>query len=161
MAQEIHSTLPVEVQAILAGSKLADIDIHALTQGAARILGLDEHAAMQAAADGAVVIEGALVTVMPLPLVAGRGSMLVVSVNTGRSLQDLGLQVAAELFAHAPGLLAVFEVAIGCQPDGMIVLHRAVKADELEPTELAHCMLATRRLTPLLGLEPGVETEQQ
>lgn len=158
-----HSALPIEARTIDTASQL-DIT-HDLTRSAAEILGLDHEAAAQAAADGAIVIDGALVTVAPLSLVVAeepsRTGALMVSVDTGLLLQDLGMQVAAELLAHAPGLLAVFEATIGCSPDGTLMLHRVVKADALAAADLAHCLLATRRLTQLLGLEPGTAEMEQ
>lgn len=154
---------PAEAQSKDAASQLHMA--HHLTRGAAEILGLDHQAAVQAAVEGALVIDGALVTVAPLSLLMDDGLpgtqvLLMVSVDTGLLLQDLGMQAAAELLAHAPGLLAVYDSTIGCSPDGSITLHRRVKVDELAAADLAHCLSSTRRLTHLLGLEHGIEMER-
>lgn len=137
---------------------------HDLTRDASLALGLNTQAAAQAAADGGVVLDGALVTVAPLPLGVTDGSLqsgvLMVSVETGRRLQDLGTQAVAELLVNAPGLLAVFDAAIGCQPDGAIVLHRSVKAADTAGADLAHCMRVTRQLTRLLDVEITAAKEQ-
>jgi len=137
---------------------------HDLTRDASLALGLNTQAAAQAAADGGVVMDGALVTVSPLPLDPADGplknSKLMVSVDTGRRLQDLDAQAAVALFAQAPGLLAVFDAAIGCQPDGVIVLHRVMKAVDAAAGDLAHCMRASRQLARLLDVEMNAAKEQ-
>jgi hypothetical protein len=137
---------------------------HDLTRDASLALGLNTQAADQAAADGGVVMDGALVTVSPLALDLAEGALenssLMVSVDTGRRLQDLDAQAAVALFAQAPGLLAVFDAAIGCQPDGVIVLHRVLKGVGTQAGDLAHCMRVSRQLASLLDVEVNNAKEQ-
>jgi len=151
------TTLDASFAALLART-------HELTRDASLVLGLNTQAAAQAAADGGVVMDGALVTVSPLPLDPAEGplenSKLMVSVDTGRRLQDLNVQAALALFAQAPGLLAVFDAAIGCQPDGVIVLHRVMKAVGTAAGDLAHCMRVSRQLARLLDVEITATKEQ-
>ncbi|MDR7149743.1 outer membrane receptor protein involved in Fe transport [Hydrogenophaga palleronii] len=137
---------------------------HDLTRDASQALGLNTQAAAQAAVDGGVVLDGALVTVSALPLDPADGplanSKLMVSVDTGRRLQDLSAQAAVELLAQAPGLLAVFDAAIGCQPDGAIVLHRVMSVVDTAAGDLAHSMRVARQLARLLDVEMTAAKEQ-
>ncbi|MBB6582259.1 type III effector protein chaperone [Ralstonia solanacearum] len=125
---------------------------HELTHAAARALGLDEPAAAQAADDGGVVLNGTLVTVTPMPLegLAGDGT-LVVSATLGCRVDGLEAQTLCDILAHAPGVLAVYNAAIGCQPDGTLVVHRMVPARDTAFDTLAEDMFVTQQLAALLG----------
>ncbi len=132
----------------LAGSYLDALlrRAHELTHAAARALGLDEPAAAQAADDGGVVLNGTLVTVTPMPLegLAGDGT-LVVSATLGCRVGE------CDILAHAPGVLAVYNAAIGCQPDGTLVVHRMVPVRDEAVDTLAEDMFVTQQLAALLG----------
>lgn len=128
---------------------------HELTHAAARALGLDELAAAQAADDGGVVLNGTLVTVTPMPLEglageAGDGA-LVVSATLGCRVGALDARALCALFAHAPGVLAVYNAAIGCQPNGELVLHRMVPVHDAVVDTLAQDLVVTQQLAVLLG----------
>nr|CCA79015.1 conserved hypothetical protein [blood disease bacterium R229] len=126
-----------------------------LTQAAARALGLDEPTAAQASDDGGVVLNGTLVTVTPMPLegLAGEAGddTLVVSATLGCRVGELDAQALCAIFAHAPGVLAVYSAAIGCQPDGELVLHRMVPVRDAAVDTLAQDMFVTQQLAALLG----------
>lgn len=161
------STLPtaaVSAQATDAAYAALLARAHDLTRDASQALGLNTQAAAQAAVDGGVVLDGALVTVSALPLDPADGplanSKLMVSVDTGRRLQDLNAQAAVGLLAQAPGLLAVFDAVIGCQPDGAIVLHRVLSVVDTAAGDLAHGMRVARQLAWLLDVEMSAAKEQ-
>ncbi|MEQ6350082.1 hypothetical protein [Ralstonia pseudosolanacearum] len=141
----------------LAGGNLDTLmqRAHELTHAAARALGLDEPAAVQAADDGGVVLNGTLVTVTPMPLEglageAGDGA-LVVSATLGCRVGALDARALCALFAHAPGVLAVYNAAIGCQPNGELVLHRMVPVHDAVVDTLAQDLVVTQQLAVLLG----------
>lgn len=147
------SSLDAQTDASIAAqlSRAQDLTLHA-----ARILGLADADAARAAAEGAIVLDDALVTVAPLPLIQATGephaAALMVSMDTGLRLQSLDRRTTSALLGHAPGLLAVFDAAIGCQPDGAITLHRVLKgAPSASAADLAQCMLAMRQMVHLLG----------
>ncbi len=141
----------------LAGANLDALmqRTHELTQAAARALGLDEPTAAQAADDGGVVLNGTLVTVTPMPLegLAGEAGddTLVVSATLGCRVGELDAQALCAIFAHAPGVLAVYSAAVGCQPDGELVLHRMVPMRDAAVDTLAQDMFVTQQLAALLG----------
>ena len=59
-------------------------------------------------------------------------------------------EAAVDMLSHGPGLLAAFGAALGCQPDGAIVLHRKLDAHDASAAILAHEMLTTQQLVQLL-----------
>ncbi|NKA50602.1 type III effector protein chaperone [Ralstonia solanacearum] len=105
--------------------------------------------------DGGVVLNGTLVTVTPMPLEglageAGDGA-LVVSATLGCRVGALDARALCALFAHAPGVLAVYNAAIGCQPNGELVLHRMVPVHDAVVDTLAQDLVVTQQLAVLLG----------
>jgi hypothetical protein len=127
---------------------------HELTSAAYEALGLSAQEAAQAAADGGMVLNGALVTVAPLPIgtLTGRerDSAFMITVETPHRMDEIAPEAAVDMLSHGPGLLAAFGAALGCQPDGAIVLHRKLDAHDASAETLAHEMLTTQQLVQLL-----------
>ena len=140
------------------------VQAHELTSAAYQALGLSAVEAAQAAADGGMVLNGALVTVAPLPIgnLTGRDqdSVFMITVETPHRLDEIDTEAAADMLAHGPGLLAAFGAALGCQPDGAIVLHRKLEAQDASAESLAHEMLTTQQLVQLLWGNVDTSKEQ-
>jgi len=125
-----------------------------ITLTAFQALGLSAPQAEQAAAEGGVVLNGTLVSVMPLPVssLTGQGSddLFMITVETRRRVADLSAPQTAAMLAHGPGLLAVHRATLGCHPDGQIVLHRTLDAAATTPQKLANAMFTAQQLVQLL-----------
>ena len=129
-----------------------------LTRDASLRLGLDAQAAAQAAADGGLVLGDAPVSVTAIPLSAlaeGSKDVTVISVAMARRIDEMSAADLAALLAHAPGLLAVSDATLGCQPDGSLVLHRVLRGDGLDGEALAAALLHARQLVQLISDEAG------
>ena len=137
---------------------------HELTSAAYEALGLSAQEAAQAAADGGMVLNGALVTVAPLPIgnLTGRerDSAFMITVETSYRMDEIAPEAAVDMLSHGPGLLAAFGAALGCQPDGAIVLHRKLDAHDASAATLAHEMLTTQQLVQLLWGNADTSKEQ-
>lgn len=127
---------------------------HEITRTAFRALGLSAPQADQAATEGGAVLNGTLVSVMPLSIgsLTGRSidDQFLISVETPRRVEELDTQQTVTMLAHGPGLLAVHRATLGCQPDGKIVLHRTLNASTATPQELAHAVTTAQQLVQLL-----------
>ncbi len=73
---------------------------------------------------------------------------VMLTVVMRQRFSDMPAQDASALLSNAPGLLAGFEAAIGCLPEGEATLHRRVTlpAGDAEGQALAGEMVATARL---------------
>jgi len=135
-----------------------------ITLMAFRALGLTAPQAAQAAAEGGVVLNGALVSVVPLALSSLTGQdahdQILVSVETPRRVEQLNAQQTAAMLAHGPGLLTVHRATLGCQPDGRIVLHRTLDARIATPQDLVHAMKTAQQLVQLLWGEADGPQQQ-
>lgn len=137
---------------------------HELTRTAFLALGLSAPQADQAAAEGGAVLNGTLVSVLPLSFssLTGEGSddQFLISVETPRRVDDLNAKQAVAMLAHGPGLLAVHRATLGCQPDGRIVLHRTLNAGTTTPQALAHAVKTAQQLVQLLWGDAGGPQQQ-
>jgi hypothetical protein len=135
-----------------------------ITSTAFRALGLTAPQAAQAAAVGGAVLNGSLVSVMPLAISSLTGQaahdQFLISVETPRRVEQLDAQQAGAMLAHGPGLLAVHRATLGCQPDGRIVLHRTLDAGTATPQDLVHAMKTTQQLVQLLWGEAEAPQQQ-
>lgn len=124
------------------------------TRTAFRALGLSAPQAEQAAAEGGAVLNGSLVSVVPVPVSSLTGQdaedLFMITVETRRRLEELSTPQIATMLAHGPGLLAVHCATLGCQPNGRIVLHRALNARAATPQDLANAIYAAQQLAQLL-----------
>lgn len=124
------------------------------TRTAFQALGLTAPQAAQAATEGGIVLNGTLVSVAPLPISSLTGQdgndLYIVTVETPHCLEELSAQQLATMLAHGPGLLAVHCATLGCQPDGRIVLHRALEAGSTTPQDLADAMHQAEQLVQVL-----------
>jgi hypothetical protein len=157
---------PRSIAGVGAGVSLDStlMQAHELTSAAYEALGLSAQEAEQAAADGGMVLNGALVTVAPLPIgnLTGRerDSAFMITVETPYRMDEIAPEAAVDMLSHGPGLLAAFGAALGCQPDGAIVLHRKLDAHDASAATLAHEMLTTQQLVQLLWGNVDTSKEQ-
>lgn len=125
-----------------------------ITRTAFLALGLTAPQADQAAAEGGAVLNGSLVSVLPLSFrnLTGQDTddQFLISVETPRRVDELNAKQAVAMLAQGPGLLAVHRATLGCQPDGRIVLHRTLNADTATPQALAHAVKTAQQLVQLL-----------
>lgn len=135
-----------------------------ITRTAFRALGLSAPQAEQAAAEGGAVLNGTLVSVIPVPVsnLTGQDAddLFMVTVETRRRLEELSTPQVAAMLAHGPGLLAVHRATLGCQPDGRIVLHRTLSARTASPQDLANAMHTAQQLVQLLWGDTGGPQKQ-
>lgn len=132
-------------------------------RAAVRALGLGSEEADRAPEDGGCAIDDLLITVTPLPpapgtaAVSSAGLPMMLTVVVPQRFAEMPSQDASALLANAPGLLAGFDAAIGCLPEGEATLHRriAVPADDTGGQALAREMVASARLASLV-FAPGV-----
>lgn len=137
---------------------------HELASQAFQALGMNASDAAQAASDGGMVLNGRLVTVAPLPVSALTGQAdddaLMLTVDLGKSLDKLTTAGVAAMLAHGPGLLAAYGAALGCQPDGSLVVHRRLNTHQTTGAGLAGDILTTRRLVQMLRAGQGTALRQ-
>ncbi|ADX47647.1 hypothetical protein C8246_20515 [Paracidovorax avenae] len=140
------------------------LDTHDFIRAAARALGMDNAGIDRAAEDGGCAIGDLLITVAPLSPPPGRQDAMprpevqvMLTVVMRQRFSDMPAQDASALLANAPGLLAGFDAAIGCLPEGEATLHRRVTlpAGDAEGQALAGEMVATARLATLV-FSPGI-----
>lgn len=135
-----------------------------ITRTAFQALGLSAPQAEQAAAEGGAVLNGTLVSVVPLPVssLTGKGGddLFMITVETRRRVADLNAQQTATMLAHGPGLLAVHRATLGCHPDGRVLLHRTLDAATATPQDLANAMFTAQQLVQLLWGDAS-EPQQQ
>jgi hypothetical protein len=132
-------------------------------RAAVRALGLGSEEADRAAEDGGCAIDDLLITVAPLPSAPGAaaapsaGLPMMLTVVMPQRFAEMPSQDASALLANAPGLLAGFDAAIGCLPEGEATLHRriALPAGDTGGQALAREMVASARLASLV-FTPGV-----
>lgn len=132
-------------------------------RAAVRALGLGSEEADRAAEDGGCAIDDLLITVAPLPSAPGAaaapsaGLPMMLTVVMPQRFAEMPSQDASALLANAPGLLAGFDAAIGCLPEGEATLHRriALPAGDTGGQALAREMVASARLASLV-FAPGV-----
>ncbi|KOR47932.1 hypothetical protein ADT25_03970 [Xanthomonas oryzae] len=123
---------------------------HALMLSAAQALGMDEASADQAAHNGGFLLEGKQVAVCPVALGPAEAGRLVMSVSMGVSVKECSASELLALFGQVSGLLAVHGMAIGCDPDGGLLLLRALEPGAISPEILVEEMIAARQLVSLL-----------
>lgn len=135
-----------------------------ITRTAFRALGLSAPQADQAAAEGGAVLNGTLVSVVPLSFrsLTGRGTddQFLISVETPCRVEELNAKQVVAMLAHGPGLLAVHRATLGCQPDGRMVLHRTLDAGTATPQDLAHAVKTAQQLVHLLWGDAGGPQQQ-
>lgn len=132
-------------------------------RAAVRALGLGSEEADRAAEDGGCAIDDLLITVAPLPSAPGAaaapsaGLPMMLTVVMPQRFAEMPSQDASALLANAPGLLAGFDAAIGCLPEGEATLHRriALPAGDTGGQALAREMVASARLASLV-FTPGI-----
>lgn len=152
-ASDAAVAVPPDLDTLLA-------HVHGLTRATARALGMNAMAAEQAARDGALLLDGKAVMLCPVPLEAGGGSKLVVSVASGLKVREMSSAALIALLAHAPGLLSVHGVTIGCDPHGVLTLYRSVDAMSASSESLMQEMLTTHHLALLLLQGASTPKEQ-
>ncbi len=126
---------------------------------AVRALGLGSEEADRAAEDGGCAIDDLLITVAPMPQPPSpatapqtAGLPVMLTVVMPQRFAEMAPQDASALLANAPGLLAGFDAAIGCLPEGEATLHRrvALPDDDTGGQALAREMVASARLASLV-----------
>ncbi|PPT94572.1 hypothetical protein XarbCFBP7408_13295 [Xanthomonas arboricola pv. guizotiae] len=132
---------------------------HTLMRSAMQALGMDEASADQAALDGGFLLEGKQVALCPVALEPAQTSRLVMSVSMGVNVRECSADELLALLGQVSGLIAVHGMAIGCDPDGGLLLLRALEPDAASPETLVEDMIAARQLVSLLS-STAVSQEQ-